>query len=392
MKTVNTPDRELRDLIASQAADFYVERRAMEATESENRKFLEWLRASPLHVAEYLAVAGLAKEIACAATRINTTPEVLVHETSIEANVVPLDDVRGHSIAEELSLLDEGSQHRHRLGRGRRVWRLSAAFAFAITAISVGGLVWTESSRELVTAVGEQRTLQLADNTIVHVDSGSAVRISFNSHRRKVELRRGQVYFEVAKDQRPFQVIAGSAVIDDRGTIFNVSREDDNTVVTLVEGAVTIRKPKIQGSSSGTQQSRQQTAVDLHPGDQATILSSGAVNTKNGVNIYQVTAWTKGEIVFDTKPVVAVAKEFNHYNRRKIVVLDPGIASLPITGVFHSRDVDSFVQFLDSLPNVRTLVDGEKLLVSSAGAAAQRKASATQGQGGQLTISGSDSR
>jgi ferric-dicitrate binding protein FerR (iron transport regulator) len=67
---------------------------------------------------------------------------------------------------------------------------------------------------------------------------------------------------------------------------------------------------------------------------------------------------------FDSEEVGAVAREFNRYNRRKIVVVDPSVASLPISGLFHTHDIDSFAQFLNGLPGVQTTVNSEKLLVS----------------------------
>lgn len=355
-------DRDVKDLIAAQAAEYYVARRAGDVTASDDQEFLEWLRASPTHVAEYLAVAGLAKEMRGATSRIDASLDTLTDDARRETNLVSLDDAHYRYTPEEPSLPSTVNLRGYLTRIRGRAW-----FAAVVVALVVGICVWLSTAQEFATALGEQRTLQLPDNTIVHINSDSAVKIRFDSHRRIVELERGQVYFEVAKDsQRPFQVRAGGSVIEDRGTVFDVFRDDNNTVVTVVEGEVTIQKPiKLDlPGRRGVQPPDQLVLSELHPGDQATVLSSGAVNMKSAVNLNQVTAWTRGEILFDTEQVGAVAKEFNRYNRRKIVVVDPSVAALPISGLFHTHDIDSFAQFLDGLPGVRTVANGEKLIVS----------------------------
>jgi len=55
---------DLKDLIAAQAADYYVARSGGHSTADEDREFLEWLRTSPLHVAEYMAIVRIAKDAA----------------------------------------------------------------------------------------------------------------------------------------------------------------------------------------------------------------------------------------------------------------------------------------------------------------------------------------
>src|ERR1700722_1708585 len=52
----------VRDLITQQAADWFVANRA-ELTQQERDAFSAWLRASPIHVEEYLGVAVTARDL-----------------------------------------------------------------------------------------------------------------------------------------------------------------------------------------------------------------------------------------------------------------------------------------------------------------------------------------
>jgi transmembrane sensor len=84
-------------------------------------------------------------------------------------------------------------------------------------------------------------------------------------------------------------------------------------------------------------------------------MATGAVTTRKLDNVQKAIAWTRNEIAFDGETVASVVAEFNRYNRIQIVVEDPAVAALPITGVFHTFDIQSFSQFLAGLPNVQVL-------------------------------------
>jgi len=84
LNTMATEHDQVRDLIAAQAADYFVARRGGNVSEQEDREFLFWLRTSPVHVAEYLAIAGLAKEVPGAARRLDLSIEKLSRQRAAE--------------------------------------------------------------------------------------------------------------------------------------------------------------------------------------------------------------------------------------------------------------------------------------------------------------------
>jgi len=88
---------------------------------------------------------------------------------------------------------------------------------------------------------GEQLSRRLPDNSVLHLNTDSAVSIRFGETERLVTLTSGQADFEVAHDtNRPFRVFAGSAEVVALGTKFDVRLEGDATVVTVVEGRVAV--------------------------------------------------------------------------------------------------------------------------------------------------------
>jgi transmembrane sensor len=215
---------------------------------------------------------------------------------------------------------------------------------------------------EVATGLGEQRTFELADNTVVRLNSQSEIYIHFTQHRRIVELRKGQAYFEVAKDFRPFEVRVGTAVIHDIGTAFDVFRRDDGTQVTVVEGQVSIEKSQ-PVLSDAISERVPAVMAELSAGDQAILMPSDVVEMKHKADIQKAVAWTHDEIQFDRETVATVAAEFNRYNRTQIVIADPKIAELRITGVFHTYDLGSFGQFINGLPGVHATRGAETMII-----------------------------
>lgn len=372
-------DDQMNALIAEQAAEWYVAHRDGGLAPSQRQAFIHWLRISPVHVAEYLSIASMARDIGDAARQDDTPLQSLLREAGMPSHVVLLDGITHPSAPGAVVLRD----YRIRTARGRRATRAShpsfvrwaagcAAVALAALAL-VGGLQWHVSRSQVqdyATRHGEQRSLQLPDNTVVRLNSDSAIVVSFDRRQRRVEITRGQAYFEVAKDPlRTFGVQVDGLLIKDIGTTFDVYRQGTDTTVTVAEGRVQVwrasapttgwfgldrRPPMPQGHTR---------ILDLAAGRQARIAASGTVESQGPVDVGRATAWTQGNIAFENQSIAAVAAQFNRYNSQQISVDDPRIASLPITGTFDAHDVSTFLAFLDSLPGVRTETSGSRIRV-----------------------------
>lgn len=366
---MRTRDERLHALIVEQAAEWYVANRDGVLAPPQRQDFMRWLRASPVHVAEYLAIAGVERDVGDAARRDATPLPQLLREAGVPDRVVSLD---GGGAASTLSALSPrehraGARHGVRTSRapGRPFMRWSAVFAVLVSAgvVIFGGFQWFASRpqvQDYATRHGEQRSLQLPDNTVVWLDSDSAVAVRFDRHQRSVEVTRGQAYFQVAKDaRRPFGVRVNGLWVRDIGTAFDVYRQGDGATITVAEGQVQVWHAPPAASTGWfgldrhpfTPQGRP--IVSLTAGRQARIAASGRVEAQGAVDVRQVTAWTQGNIVFENQPIAAVAAQFNRYNNLQIRVGDPRIGALPVSGTFDAHDVATFVTFLDSLPGVK---------------------------------------
>ena len=372
---MNTYEQRMKDLIARMATAYHVEQGDEAGTPHEKMELLEWLRQSPLHVSEYLAVLSARRSIISAAKQSEIPLEQLIAEARADTNIVAFQST---SDAPELRRDSNLTPQRYRAGR-----LLAAASLLAgLAAFLIAEHPWRGGANpvnnEFTTVHGEQQVWELSDNTVVHLNSDTKISVTFGQHSRSINLAYGQAYFEVAKDPaRPFHVLVGNVALQDIGTSFDVFRTDNQTVVTVVEGqvAVSMRPTLSQGvtalTQAGTDGSGSASApasppiADLHAGQQATIQASGSVRTTPTADVGLATAWMRQEIIFERESVQQVAAEFNRYNQTQIEIANPRMAKYRISGLFHTYDVDSFVAFLRGLRHVHVTRTGNTIKITS---------------------------
>jgi len=162
----------------------------------------------------------------------------------------------------------------------------------------------------------------------------------------------------------PSKCAPANSVIKDIGTAFDVFRAEHETLVTVIEGQVTVRD--MPASSAGDLPYAKSGEIlpvvaDLHAGDQAILLPSGAVQTKRASTCGKPPPGhgTKSSSMRRRSP--PSLPNSTAITARKIVVERPTYSPIsPISGVFHTYDLASFVQFLNGLAGVKTTLVGEK--------------------------------
>lgn len=273
--------------------------------------------------------------------------------------------------------------------RFRRPASLGAAAAGVLAAgvLAAGAFLYWQQYRSDVfrTGFGERRIVTLADGSQITLDSRSEVTVRYTVDARALTLVRGQAQFDVAHDvARPFTVTAEGHKVVATGTAFDVDLLGPQLMVTLLKGHVVVLPQSVatipwipdapsEGSGSATTAGAESRAlaaaggmmgrIYLDPGEQLVMSSSGAPRVSQ-VDVERVTAWERGEIVFDNEPLASVIQRMNRYGRRHIIVGDDRAASLRISGVFHEGDVDGFVSTIAAYLSVsaRERPDGDVVL------------------------------
>jgi transmembrane sensor len=79
------------------------------------------------------------------------------------------------------------------------------------------------------------------------------------------------------------------------------------------------------------------TPLNLAPGQEGDIGSQG-VGPARPFEAEAGTAWRRGQLVFFRTPLAEVIEELNRYRHGRIVIWGENLRTLPVTGVFDTRD------------------------------------------------------
>lgn len=334
------PDRQHDSSIAQKAAEWFFA--LPHADASGQAAFGAWLRESPRHVEEFLLVSAAYKELDNASAEESVDPEAL--RAALSASVVPIQSalpVSGFSQRSELA------------ASPRRRWALGLAAVF-IVAVLAGG--WMLSAGlpggpSYSTAVGEIRSFELPDGSVIELNTRSQVRLSFSETARDIHLLTGEALFKVARDPaRPFRVHAGGVVIQAVGTAFNVYRRDQGTTVSVIEGVVRLVGQADERRSTDAGDLEAIGAPTLAAGQEARIAPDGKITAVAVADVAKATAWRQRRLVFRGERLEEVAAEFNRYNRvPQIRVEGESARAKPLAGIFDADDPESLVEFLQQL-------------------------------------------
>lgn len=319
--------------IQDEATEWFVRFCEQEVDGPSCHEFDAWLRRSPEHIRAYLDISALWDAAGSMTRNRRIDIEAMVRRARAESNVVVLDQ-SGNSKA--------GAIHKPR-ARGLRVAIAAAVLLFCL---ACGATLWWQQVRypTYATRIGERRIITLSDGSTVELNARSRIKVRFTQTTRAVELVEGQALFRVARiPSRAFVVASGTTQVRAVGTQFDVYRKSTGTVVTVVEGKVAVSAPEPSGTA--TTQTPTSGAVLLSAGEQV-IISAHALSVPTQTNPSLSTAWTQGNLVFDSTPLSEVIQEFARYNARPLFVDDPKLLGLHISGTFPTTDSTQLVNFL----------------------------------------------
>jgi transmembrane sensor len=337
---IRSPKTANSDLIATEASTWFIEFRAGDMTAADRARFYEWLRRSPEHIQAYLEIAEGWAELPTADPEQQLNIQALIARAreSQDDNVVPL------------------SPREPTLPIRRRPAMTAWAASLAGVALVLGAAVWTYLYQATTyrTGVGEQRMVRLLDGSIVELNALSSIRVRLSNTAREVDLKGGQAFFRVAKDPaRPFLVHSDGTTVRAVGTQFDVYRKGTGTTVTVLEGRVAVAETSNTTEALAQPGVGSQRPLLLVAGEQITVPTEHTVKQQpRRADVAVATAWVQKRLIFQETPLAEVAEEFNRYNSRRLVIVDPQLRSVGISGVYSSTDPDSLLGFLRAQPNI----------------------------------------
>ena len=249
----------------------------------------------------------------------------------------------------------------------RRPW-----VALGVTAVLAGialillTSLWHRPASSIVTtSVGENRNITLADGSTVALGGATRIQVDLSPGARAVELLKGEALFTVATDPlRPFSVRVGDATIIALGTAFDVQRDSDRAVVSVTEGRVLVEPVAHFLPVSILQGFRPKLrTVHLDAGQQTVAGSAGIEDPTDVKDAAAATAWQTGRLAFRLQPLRYVLEEVNRYARKPIVLEEPGVGSLIITGTVERDNISGWVSSLERAFNLEATEEPDRIVI-----------------------------
>ena len=216
----------------------------------------------------------------------------------------------------------------HRMARRHVLGMAAAAAGLVVTGI----LVLEKGTKSYATVRGEVRSIPLADGSMAVMNTQSRINVTLADKSRTVRLDTGEAWFKVAHDRsKPFVVEAGPVRVRAVGTAFSVRRLDQGSRIEVSEGRVEIWS-----------EYHPMERTPLSAGQGAFVADSGKVANAATVDVDRRLAWREQRIDLEGETLAQAVAEFNRYNERQLVIVDPGLAGERFHGVFRAEDPEAF--------------------------------------------------
>lgn len=311
--------------IQEQAAQWFLRMQNAEPNHPERSRFEAWLMMNPAHAAAYAAQIKLWNHF--------------------------------EKVSDIDALADVLGRQRDASRQSRRHFLKQGGIGLLFTGVAGGSLyrhwqnhaVWEVTFE---TAIGQTSRQSLQDGSTVTLGADTATQATFSRAERSVQLTRGEVIFDVARDaERPFVIDSGFVRITVLGTRFVVTRLSDKVRVSVEHGRVQL--------VSGPFWKRQ--VLVLEDGQVAEIdaLDDGAAQLRRIARpAADAFAFERGLIVFDGASLAEIAETLSRYREKPIRAAAGAENVPPFDAVAHLSNIDGF---LGSLPKIYPVTLSEEL-------------------------------
>ena len=304
MTRLDDGDTPMRDA----ALAWFVRLQSGDATATDRAEHQRWLAEDPSHPREYAKLASLWSDL-------DGVADPRVRPVCLDA--------------------------RARSPLRRRSFLVGGAMAAGVAGLAVHHMLpdWLS---DFSTGTGEQRTVSLSDGSVVNLDADTSITLAYDDQFRRIRLLHGRAFFDVAKDAaRPFVVEAASGSTTALGTRFVVHEWADTVTVSVEESAVSVVAPD-------------QTRVVIKAGENVSY-ARGGLGAIEGSDVDTATAWRRGKLIFEDRPLRQVIADVNRYRHGTIQVIDSGLLNLRVSGIFDVLQPDGVLDAITTGLPVRAI-------------------------------------
>lgn len=277
--------------------------------------------------------------------------------------------------------------------RRRRIHRLGAALSGVAVLVALG-LVWRANQGAATVLVPPAtpalvvRPAQqlLPDGTLVEFKDDARIAVDYSAAQRRVVLLQGEGLFHVAPNPaRPFVVAAGGIQVRAVGTAFSVQLGAKAVEVMVTKGSVSVEKGSDGETSDGTVTPGNDAAAPgpetprsprafapllVEAGKLAIIETARSdaparpsVVAMSEVELHDRLAWRIPRLEFFGTPLSRAIPMFNEHAGVRLVLGDPSLGGLEVSGIMRADNIDSLLRLLHDEFRIRAERRGTEIVL-----------------------------
>jgi ferric-dicitrate binding protein FerR (iron transport regulator) len=223
-----------------------------------------------------------------------------------------------------------------------------------------------ESSSEMPvvfeTREGENRNIELADGTIIRMNSNSEilVRSDYLKGTREIQLT-GEAYFEVKNNpEQPFIIYTEQSSVEVLGTSFNVRsvKEQGNVQIAVLEGKVAFRSHNNGANSENL-------SVQLSQNQYAFLDLSRHSMDVDDLAVNNYLAWKDGRFMFNSLTLEQVCLQLNRIYSVECRFSSSNISSTLLTASFSAESLEKTLSVISLTLGLTYEVQQDKIYWTS---------------------------
>jgi len=302
-------DRETRNSVAEDAVEWVERAFARDATPGDDAAMLAWGRQSPEHARALRDALFLRGRLINASEKLRADPAAAA--LLAEARAMP------------------EQQSRVRMGRRAFLTGAVAASAAGIAIVNPPLGLWPslgELRADYRTGTGERKTVQVAQNLTVELNTRTAVSHRQDDRAYRLELISGEVAVNAGRLMRPAVIETDLGEASTSDGQFSAQLRDDGMCVTCFAGAVAVRGPA-------------HPEMRLERGQQTVLGRTGTPRIIT-VDANAASGWQRGVLIFNDRPLAEIVHELNRYRSGRLVLTNDALGKRTVSAVFDIARLD----------------------------------------------------
>jgi transmembrane sensor len=249
--------------------------------------------------------------------------------------------------------------------RAYKRWQRRKMAGVALLVALLGGVSWplqravdenAADTQPITMMVSQPQRKMLPDGSIVELKDGANITIDYSSQIRLITLIGGTAHFQVVKNSgSPFIVRASGRHVRAVGTAFTVELDANEMTVLVTEGTVAVGEQVKEQRAASADSHARMVPSELVDAGHSIVFDLSAQRARLPIvravsqdELERRAAWRYPRLHFSGAALGEVVALLNRYNRIQLVIADPSLVGLKLSGALRASKVDALVQLLES--------------------------------------------